>query len=164
LASDSRIQLEPTHSGNRVLLDGRDVTARVREIDVTEGASRVSVHPKVREWMVARQQEMGAGGGVVMEGRDIGTKVFPNADVKVFLDADPVVREQRRLQQQNLRGSEAEASVAELRERDRRDRTRAQSPLAAAPDALVLDSTTLSEDEVLQRVEDLVNRKLLQQH
>jgi cytidylate kinase len=124
----------------------------------------VSVYPKVREWMVARQQEMGAGGGVVMEGRDIGTKVFPNADVKVFLDADPVVREQRRLQQQNLRGSEAEASVAELRERDRRDRTRAQSPLAAAPDALVLDSTTLSEDEVLQRVEDLVNRKLLQQH
>jgi cytidylate kinase len=164
LASDSRIQLEPTHSGNRVLLDGRDVTARVRETDVTEGASRVSVYPKVREWMVARQQEMGAGGGVVMEGRDIGTKVFPNADVKVFLDADPVVREQRRLQQQNLRGSEAEASVAELRERDRRDRTRAQSPLAAAPDALVLDSTTLSEDEVLQRVEDLVNRKLLQQH
>jgi cytidylate kinase len=164
LASDSSIQLEPTHSGNRVLLDGRDVTARVRETDVTEGASRVSVHPKVREWMVARQQEMGAGGGVVMEGRDIGTKVFPNADVKVFLDADPVVREQRRLQQQNLRGSEAEASVAELRERDRRDRTRAQSPLAAAPDALVLDSTSLSEDEVLQRVEDLVNRKLLQQN
>jgi CMP/dCMP kinase len=122
------------------------------------------VHPKVREWMVARQQEMGAGGGVVMEGRDIGTKVFPNADVKVFLDADPVVREQRRLQQQNLRGSEAEASVAELRERDRRDRTRAQSPLAAAPDALVLDSTSLSEDEVLHKVQELVNRKLLQQH
>ena len=164
LASDSSIQLEPTHSGNRVLLDGRDVTARVRETDVTEGASRVSVHPKVREWMVARQQEMGAGGGVVMEGRDIGTKVFPNADVKVFLDADPVVREQRRLQQQNLRGSEAEASVAELRERDRRDRTRAQSPLAAAPDALVLDSTSLSEDEVLHKVQELVNRKLLQQH
>jgi CMP/dCMP kinase len=163
LASDSRIQLEPTHGGNRVLLDGRDVTARVRETDVTEGASRVSVHPKVREWMVARQQEMGAGGGVVMEGRDIGTKVFPNADVKVFLDADPVVREQRRLQQQNLRGSEAEASVAELRERDRRDRTRAQSPLAPAPDALVLDSTSLSEDEVLHKVEELVNRKLRRQ-
>src|SRR4029077_2615527 len=164
LASDSRIQLEPTHGGNRVLLDGRDVTARVRETDVTEGASRVSVHPKVREWMGARQQEMGAGGGVVMEGRDIGTKVFPNADVKVFLDADPVVREQRRLQQQNLRGSEAEASVAELRERDRRDRTRAQSPLAPAPYALVLDSISLSEDEVLHKVEELVNRKLLQQH
>src|SRR5262249_30712979 len=116
LARDSRIQLEPSLSGNRVLLDGRDVTSRVRETDVTEGASRVSVHPKVREWMVARQQEMGAGGGVVMEGRDIGTKVFPHADVKVFLDADPVIREQRRLQQQNLQGKAAEATAAELRE------------------------------------------------
>jgi cytidylate kinase len=160
LARDSRIQLEPTHGGNRVLLDGRDVTDRVRETDVTEGASRVSVHPKVREWMVARQQEMGAGGGVVMEGRDIGTKVFPDADVKVFLDADPVVREQRRLQQQNLRGTAAEATAAELRERDRRDRTRAQSPLAPAPDALVLDSTSLSEDAVLRRVEEFVQQKL----
>src|SRR5581483_4662337 len=69
----------------------------VRERDVTEAASRVSVHPKVREWMVARQREMGIQGGVVMEGRDIGTKVFPDADLKIFLDADPVVREQRRL-------------------------------------------------------------------
>jgi CMP/dCMP kinase len=160
LASNSRIQLEPTHGGNRVLLDGRDATARVRETDVTEGASRVSVHPKVREWMVARQQEMGTGGGVVMEGRDIGTKVFPDADVKVFLDADPVVREKRRLQQQNLRGTAAEATAAELRERDRRDRTRAQSPLVPAPDALVLDSTSLSEDEVLQKVEELVQQTL----
>ena len=95
-----------------------------------------------------------------MEGRDIGTKVFPNADVKIFLDADPVVREQRRLQQQNLRGPAAQATAAELRERDRRDRTRAASPLVAAPDALVLDSSSLSEDEVLARVEELVQRKL----
>ncbi len=160
LASDSRILLEPTRRGNRVLLDGHDVTDRVRETDVTEGASRVSVHPKVREWMVARQREMGMGGGVVMEGRDIGTKVFPDADVKVFLDADPVVREKRRLQQQNVRGPAAEAPAAELRERDRRDRTRAQSPLAAAPDALVLDSTGLSEDQVLKRVEEVVEQKL----
>jgi cytidylate kinase len=160
LADDSRIQLEPTASGNRVLLDGRDVTQRVRETDVTEGASRVSVHPKVREWMVAHQQEMGAAGGVVMEGRDIGTKVFPNAEVKIFLDADPVVREQRRLQQQNLRGTAAEATAAELRERDRRDRTRIASPLVPAPDALILDSTSMSEDEVLRRVEELVRSKL----
>ena len=160
LAHDSRIQLEPASSGNRVLLDGRDVTQRVREIDVTEGASRVSVHPKVREWMVARQQEMGAGGGVVMEGRDIGTKVFPNADVKIFLDADPVVREQRRLQQQNLLGTAAELTAAEIRMRDRRDRTRATSPLVPAPDALMLDSTSLSEEEVLHRVEELVREKL----
>jgi CMP/dCMP kinase len=159
LAHDSRIQLEPTSSGTRVLLDGRDVTQRVRETDVTAGASRVSVHPQVRAWMVARQQELGAGGGVVMEGRDIGTKVFPNADVKIFLDADPVVRDQRRLQQQNLRGTAAEATVAELRERDHRDRTRAASPLVPAADATIIDSTTLSEDEVLQRVEELVRQK-----
>jgi cytidylate kinase len=161
LAQDSRIQLEPSLGGNRVLLDGRDVTQRVRETDVTEAASRVSVHPKVREWMVARQQAMGTGGGVVMEGRDIGTKVFPNADVKVFLDADPVVREQRRLQQQQVKGKAAEVTAAELRERDQRDRTRAASPLVAAPDALILDSTDVSEDEVLQRVEELVKRKLM---
>jgi cytidylate kinase len=160
LAQGSRIELEPTSSGNRVLLDGRDVSLRVRETDVTAGASRVSVHPKVRAWMVARQQEMGAGGGVVMEGRDIGTKVFPNADVKIFLDADPVVREQRRLQQRSLSGTAAEATAAELRERDRRDRTRAVSPLTAAPDALTIDSTALSEDEVLRRVEELVQQKL----
>jgi cytidylate kinase len=160
LAHNSRIQLEPGSGVNRVLLDGRDVTQRVRETDVTEGASRVSVHPQVRAWMVARQQELGAGGGVVMEGRDIGTKVFPAADVKVFLDADPVVREQRRLQQQNLRGAAAAATAVELRERDRRDRTRAISPLVPAPDALILDSSTLSEDEVLHRVEELVQKKL----
>jgi cytidylate kinase len=112
--------------------------------------------------MVARQKEMGVGGGVVMEGRDIGTKVFPAADVKIFLDADPVVREQRRLQQQNVRGAAAHAIVAELRERDRRDRTRAMSPLVPAGDALLLDSTKLSEDEVLQRVEELVHSKLKQ--
>src|SRR5436309_11923038 len=98
LAHNSRIQLEPTLGGNRVLLDSRDVTQRVRETDVSEAASRVSVHPKVREWMVARQRELGENGGIVMEGRDIGTKVFPDADIKVFLDADPVIREQRRVQ------------------------------------------------------------------
>jgi len=160
LARNSRIQLEPSLSGNRVLLDGRDVTSRVRETDVTEGASRVSVHPKVREWMVARQQEMGAGGGVVMEGRDIGTKVFPHADVKVFLDADPVIREQRRLQQQNLQGKAAEVTATELRERDRRDRTRAASPLVAAPDALLIDSTSLSEEEVLGRIDQEIEKRL----
>jgi CMP/dCMP kinase len=158
LAQHSRIQLEPTLGGNRVLLDGRDVTHRVREADVSQAASRVSVHPKVREWMVARQRELGAHGGVVMEGRDIGTKVFPDADVKIFLDADPVIREQRRLRQQG--GASADAMAAELRERDRRDRTRANSPLVPAADATVLDSTSLSEDEVLQRAEELVEKKL----
>jgi len=160
LARESRIQLEPSPTGNRVFLDGRDVTWRVRDLDVTEGASRVSVHPKVREWMVARQQAMGEAGGVVMEGRDIGTKVFPLADVKIFLDADPVVREQRRLAQRNLPGTSASAIAAELRERDQRDRTRMSSPLVPAPDAVMLDSTSLSEDEVLARAEELVRQKL----
>ena len=103
----------------------------------------------------------GANGGIVMEGRDIGTKVFPDADVKVFLDADPVVREQRRLEQLRAKGIPADSKAADVRERDRRDRTRASSPLVAAPDAVVLDSTSLSEDEVLQRVEELVQRKLV---
>ena len=134
------------------MLDNRDVTLRVRETDVTEAASRVSVHPKVREWMVARQREMGACGGVVMEGRDIGTKVF--------LDADPTIREQRRLEQMKAQGASAEALASELRERDRRDRTRKASPLEPAADAVILDSSSLSEEEVLQKIEELVRQKL----
>jgi cytidylate kinase len=159
LAEKSRIQLEPTIGGNRTILDGKDVSARVRERDVTEAASRISIHPKVREWMVAHQREMGAGGGVVMEGRDIGTQVFPNADLKIFLDADPVVREQRRMEQQKIKGDVAASLAADLRERDRRDRTRAASPLVAATDAVVINSTSLSEDEVLAKVEELVKQK-----
>jgi CMP/dCMP kinase len=162
LANESTIRLEPNLGGNRVLIDGRDVSQRVREPDVTEAASRVSVHPEVRAWMVSHQRAMGTGGGIVMEGRDIGTKVFPDADVKIFLDADPVVREQRRLEQNRAKGAgaSAEAVAVELRDRDRRDRTRAVSPLVPAADAVVLDSSCLSEDEVMQRVEDLVKAKL----
>jgi len=130
----------------------------VREADVSQAASRVSVHPQVREWMVARQRELGTHGWVVMEGRDIGTKVFPNADVKIFLDADPSVRGDRRFRQQGSDSDpkKAEALVAELRERDHRDRTRATSPLVAAKDAVVIDSTNLSIDDVLERVEAAV--------
>ncbi len=160
LAQGARIQLEPTVGGNRTLLDGRDVSSRIRERDVTEAASRVSIHPKVREWMVARQRDMGAGGGVVMEGRDIGTQVFPDADLKIFLDADPVVREQRRMAQAKIQGDVAASMAAELRERDQRDRTRAASPLVAAKDAVVINSSALSEDEVLAQVEELVKNKI----
>jgi len=159
LAERARITLEPALGGNRVVLDGKDVSMRIRERDVTEAASRASVHPAVREWMVARQQEMGKNGGVVMEGRDIGTQVFPHADLKVFLDADPVVREQRRLDQQKIKGPSAQSMAAELRERDRRDRSRAVSPLVPAEDAVIIDSTNLSEDEVLRQIEELVERK-----
>jgi cytidylate kinase len=160
LAENSRIQLEPTIGGNRTLLDGRDVSSRVRERDVSEAASRVSVHPKVREWMVAHQREMGAGGGIVMEGRDIGTQVFPDADLKIFLDADPVVREQRRMEQNKIKGNVTEGAAEELRERDRRDRTRVASPLVAANDAVVINSTSMTEDQVLEQVEELVKGKL----
>ena len=160
LAQASHIALEPILTGNRVLLDHCDVSARIRERDVTEAASKVSVHPQVREWMVARQRDMGAGGGVVMEGRDIGTKVFPDADLKIFLDADPVVREQRRLDQQRIKGAPAQSIAADLRERDLRDRTRAASPLVAANDAVVLDSTHLSEDDVVGQIEKLARGKL----
>jgi CMP/dCMP kinase len=159
LAEDSRIQLEPTLGGNRTLLNDRDVSSRIRERDVTEAASKVSVHPKVREWMVSHQRAMGAGGGIVMEGRDIGTKVFPDADLKIFLDADPVVREQRRMSQQKIQGEVAASVAAELRERDRRDRTRAASPLTAASDAVMINSSSLSEDDVLAQIEKLVEQK-----
>jgi CMP/dCMP kinase len=160
LAEDLRIKLEPTIGGNRTLLNGQDVSARIRERDVTEAASRVSVHPKVRAWMVAHQRAMGAGGGIVMEGRDIGTKVFPDADLKIFLDADPVVREQRRMQQQKIRGDVAANVAAELRERDHRDRTRAISPLVPAEDAVLIDSTSMTEDDVLQKIEEFADQKL----
>ena len=159
LVQDAGITLERTIGGNRVLLNSKDVSRRIRERDVSEGASRVSVHPKVREWMVARQREMGIGGGVVMEGRDIGTKVFPDADLKIFLDADPVIREQRRMDQQQAKGPPAQAMAAELRKRDQRDRSRAASPLVAAEDAVVLDSTNMSEDQVLSRIEQLVEQR-----
>jgi cytidylate kinase len=158
LAEKSRIKLEPTIGGNRVLLDGKDVSARIRERDVTEAASKVSVHPKVREWMVAHQRAMGVGGGVVMEGRDIGTKVFPDADLKIFLDADPVVREQRRMDQHKIKGPSAQEMAAELRARDLRDRTRAMSPLEPAKDAVIVDSTNMSEDEVVHKIEELARK------
>jgi CMP/dCMP kinase len=165
LSQQSQIRLEPTAEGNRVFLDGRDVSQRIRERDVTDAASRVSVHPQVREWMVARQREMGRGGGVIMEGRDIGTKVFPDADVKVFLDADPSVRAERRINQHRDAGSPEppHAVVAELHERDRRDIMRAASPLVPAADAVIIDSSTRSIEQVISTVEQLVEEQMVRQ-
>jgi len=159
LAEKSVIQLEPSGDGNRVLLDGEDVSQRVREPDVTAAASQVSVHPAVRRVMVARQRELGANGGVVMEGRDIGTAVFPNAEVKIFLDADQKVRAERRLLQNGSQSPEEAARVhAEIAARDERDRTRVASPLVPAADAVVLDTTRKSADEVVEEVERIVKR------
>jgi len=156
LAEQSRIELRPEADGNRVLLDGRDVSQRIREQDVTDAASRLSVHPGVRAWMVARQREMGAEGGFIMEGRDIGTKVFPDADVKIFLDAAPEVRGDRRFRQTPDVKLPPETIIAELRERDRRDRTRAASPLEPAPDAVIIDSTGMTIDEVMAQAETII--------
>lgn len=162
LAQQSKIELAPTAENNRVLLDGADVTERLRSQDVTAAASKVSVHPPVREWMVANQRKLGAGGGVVMEGRDIGTKVFPDAEVKIFLDAAPEVRGTRRFLQSPASEEHAVAVLAELRARDQRDRERANSPLVAAADAVQIDSTYLTLDQVLARAIELVDKKLTQ--
>jgi CMP/dCMP kinase len=159
LAEETTIQLEPSGDGNRVLLDGRDVSQRIREADITAAASRVSVHPAVRRLMVARQREMGAQGGVIMEGRDIGTVVFPHADVKIFLDADPNVRAERRFLQNGApSAAEAQRVQVEILARDQRDRSRAASPLFPAPDAVILDSTHMSIDEVVDAVEQIVKK------
>ncbi len=157
LAENSAITLEPRGESNRVLLDGRDVSQRIREADVTAAASQVSIHPGVRRVMVARQREAGAAGGVVMEGRDIGTAVFPNADVKIFLDADPTVRAERRVLQNGSQSpEEAKRVQAEIAARDERDRTRAASPLVAASDAVIVDTTHQSIDEVVSEIERIV--------
>jgi cytidylate kinase len=160
LARQSRIELKPHAEGNRVLLDGVDVTERIRRQDVTEAASKVSVHPPVREWMVRRQQEMGAGGGIVMEGRDIGTKVFPGAEVKIFLDAAPEVRGTRRFLQNPAAIAPEAAVLAELRARDERDRTRPNSPLVPASDAMIIDSTNLTLEQVMERAVEIIEKQL----
>lgn len=157
----TEIQLESLGAGNRVLLDGRDVSGRIRDKDVAEAASRVSVHPAVRAWMVERQRAMGGQGGVVMEGRDIGTQVFPDAEVKIFLDAVPEVRGQRRFLQDRQSGKSLtqEDVIAAVRERDGRDRARAVSPLEPAADAVLLDTTGLTLEEVCARAEQLVRAR-----
>ena len=164
LAAGTTINLEPTEDGNRVRLDGLDVTSQLREPNVTDGASRVSVHPQIRSWMVGLQQKLGARGGVVMEGRDIGTVVFPSADVKIFLDAAPEVRGLRRYDQLNPEAAaeiQPEEVVRELRARDERDRNRADSPLKPAADAVLLDSTRMTLEEVVARAETIVAEKLM---
>ncbi len=161
LAENTVIHLEAQGDGNRVLLDGRDVSQRIRQPDVTIAASRVSAHPAVRRVLVARQRELGANGGVVMEGRDIGTAVFPDADVKIFLDADPAVRAERRvLQNGDSSIGERQRVQAEIAARDQRDRTRVASPLVPAPDAVILDTTHRNIDEVVAEVEGVVRQRL----
>ena len=161
LAAETSIRLESGDEENRVLLDDEDVTGLIRNQLVTDGASRVSVYPAIRAWMVRLQQQMGAKGGVVIEGRDIGTVVFPHADVKIFLDAAPEVRGQRRFDQLGSKSAAPpEEVIRELHFRDERDRNRADSPLRPAPDAVLLDSTNMTLDEVVTAAEEIVEKKL----
>ena len=142
--------------GERVELDGRDVSEAIRAPEVTEASSRVSVHPRVREAMVAEQQRMIAAGDYVAEGRDIGTVVSPDAPLKVFLTASAEERARRRAAQTG----EDEAAVLEAqRERDRRDRTREHSALRPADDAVEIDTTGLAEEEVVARVVALARER-----
>jgi cytidylate kinase len=166
LAHATQVRLEPGQDGNRVLLDGVDVTSQLRTPQITAAASEVSVHPPIRRWLVALQQALGAKGNVVMEGRDIGTVVFPHAPVKIFLDASPEKRGERRYEQ--TRGAAVATQLPvkvleEIRERDRRDRTRADSPLRPAPDATIIDSTDLTLDQVIERASALVEKYLRDQ-
>jgi CMP/dCMP kinase len=190
LTAETTIRLEPGDEENRVLLDGEDVTGFLRNPSVTDAASRVSVFPAIRAWMVGLQQKLGAQGGIVMEGRDIGTVVFPHAPVKIFLDAAPEVRGQRRFEQLGQLGQLGQSGIApviqpdpgaqsepgapgeissplkreeiirELRARDERDRNRADSPLRPAPDAVLLDSTGMTLDEAVRAAIAIVTARL----
>lgn len=153
LAARVDIDLKGDPDSLRVLLDGRDVTEMIRTEDVTHMASIISAIPAVRRAMVARQRELGKR-GAVLNGRDIGTVVFPDADVKFFLTAVPQERAQRRFEEDRAQDSNAsfEATFADMKERDRRDETRTDSPLTAAADAIIVDSTGLSIDEVFEKM------------
>jgi len=162
LARSVRIDFVTDPLGQRVLVDGVDVTKAIRTPQVSDGASIVSVYPGVREAMVTIQRGMGVDGGVVMEGRDIGTVVFPDAEIKVFLDASLDERARRRFEELKARGAgvDLESVRKAEEERDRRDRTRNHSPLRAAPDAVVIDSTGVPADEVVARIVQLVQRRM----
>jgi cytidylate kinase len=161
LSKETSIRLEVGETENRVLLDGEDVTGQLRNPTVTDAASRVSVFPPVRAWMVRLQQQLGAEGGVVMEGRDIGTVVFPHAEAKIFLDAAPEVRGMRRFDQLGPEpAQQPEEVIQDLRARDQRDRNRKDSPLRPAEDAVLLDSTHMTLDEAVKAAEAIVEEKL----
>jgi cytidylate kinase len=139
--------------GERILLDGRDVSEEIRSPEVSEAASRVAADPGVREALVAKQRELIALGDLVAEGRDIGTVVAPDAEFKIFLDADPRERARRRAQQL---GADIEVVLAEQAMRDERDSSREHSPLRPAPGALTLDTTGVSVAEMVERIAALV--------
>jgi len=143
LANASHIAFAP--GGGAVLLNGEDITEAIRQPEISQAASEVSLVPAVRRALVQKQREIGQKASVVMEGRDIGSVVFPEDTVKIFLDAQPEERAARRAKETSL---PPDVVGQQLQERDQRDRTRAQSPLVQAPDAVYVDTTGRSIDEV----------------
>jgi cytidylate kinase len=158
LALAAEIELSP----GRINLNGEDVTDAIREPEVSNSASKVAVIPGVRRAMVAKQRAIGERSSVVMEGRDIGTVVFPNAEIKIFLDANPAERVRRRFEEGQARGESVsqDALAQQMAERDRRDSTRADAPLTQAPDAIYLDSTPLTIDEVEEAILRIVRGRV----
>jgi CMP/dCMP kinase len=153
LAREARIEFE---GDAKVLLNGEDVTAAIRDPEVSKAASKVSIAPGVRRALREEQRRIGNLHPVVMEGRDIGTVVFPDAQVKIYLDAHPDIRAGRRARETGAAVSEI---AREMTERDRRDRTRAEAPLTQAPDAEYIDSTELSAEEVEEAILKLVRAR-----
>lgn len=160
LAEAAQIHLE--QGGSRILLNGEDVTDAIRTQEVTAASSKVAANVGVRRALVAKQREMGSAGSVVMEGRDIGTVVFPDADIKVFLDAHPETRVDRRLSESGGRAHEARRQelAQEIQERDLRDSHRANSPLMQAPDAVYIDTTQLSLEQVIEEILRLIRARV----
>jgi cytidylate kinase len=154
LARDTRVDLRARDGKQQVFLDGEDVTGAIRTPDVAQAASKIAVIPGVRHVLVAEQRRAGEQGGVVMEGRDIGSVVFPDAELKIFLTASPEVRAERRCREHQQKGDAIDLArtLEEIRERDRRDQERASSPLVRATDAVVVDSTAMEPEEVARLV------------
>jgi cytidylate kinase len=161
IARDSIIKLEGDPDHLKVFLDGRDVTTEIRLPATSRASSLIATIPEVREAIVEKLRDMSRAGGVVMDGRDIGTRVFPDAQVKIFLEAAPDVRARRRFEEERAtrRDVSIEQVTDELEERDRRDRSRDATPLVKAPDALLLDTSTLSLDRVIEYVLEIVKSR-----
>ncbi len=161
LAASTTIELKPAPPDllsqgvkNQVILDGVNVTQAIRTPEVAQAASQVATVAKVRELLVAQQQRAGAGGGVVMEGRDIGTVVFPDAELKIFLEASPEVRAERRRKEHEEKGEHLTFMqvLDEIHERDKRDRERKVSPLVRAKDAVLVDNTAMDVEETARLI------------
>ncbi|MGH9804045.1 MAG: (d)CMP kinase [Candidatus Acidiferrales bacterium] len=162
LTANLQVDLKPTDSGVHVLLDSRDVTDAIRRPEISLAASQCAMIPEVRRLLVTQQQRIGGQGGVVMEGRDIGSVVFPGAELKIFLDADFEERARRRHEQHLEQGipSSLEMTRKEVEERDRRDRERAVSPLVQAPDAVYLDTAAMTAEEAVDVIVRLAEKKV----